>query len=72
MAEFVLAAGAAFWLGVLTAVSPCLMACNVAAITFIARRVGDPKHALFSGLFFVTGQALAYVVLAALLVSSLL
>ena len=72
MIDLVLAAGGAAWLGVLTAVSPCLMACNVTAITFIARRVGNPRHAFISGLFYVAGQALAYVVLAALLVTSLL
>ena len=53
MSDLFLAVGGAAWLGVLTAVSPCLMACNVAAITFIARRVGNPKHALLSGLFYV-------------------
>ncbi|HIA47022.1 MAG TPA: sulfite exporter TauE/SafE family protein [Candidatus Hydrogenedentes bacterium] len=72
MSEFALAAVAAFWLGVLTAVSPCLMATNVAAITFIARKVNEPKYALLSGMFYITGQALAYVVLGMLLVSSLL
>ena len=72
MSELALAAGGAFWLGVLTAISPCLMATNVAAITFIARRVDEPKYALLSGLFYVGGQALAYVLLSMLLVTSLL
>lgn len=61
-----------FWYGVLTAVSPCLMATTVAAITFIARRVDKPKYVLASGLFYVGGQAAAYVVMSALLVTSLL
>ena len=72
MSELALAAGGAFWLGVLTALSPCLMATNVAAITFIARQVGEPKYALMSGLFYTAGQALAYVLLGMLLVKSLL
>lgn len=72
MSELGLAAGSAVWFGVLTAVSPCLMACNVAAITFIARRVDKPKYVLLSGLMYTAGQALAYVVLGAVLVSSLL
>ena len=67
MSEFALAAGAAFWLEVLTAISPCLMAMNVAAITFIARKVNEPKYALLSGMFYISGQALAYVVLGMLL-----
>ena len=72
MSELALAAGGAFWLGILTAISPCLMATNVAAITFIARRVAEPKQALASGLFYIGGQALAYVLLSMLLVTSLL
>lgn len=72
MSEFVVAAGGAFWFGVLTAISPCLMATNVAAITFIARKVNQPKHALISGIFYAAGQALAYVLLGMLLVSSLM
>lgn len=72
MSDFALATGAAFWFGFLTAVSPCLMATNIAAITFIARKVNDPKYALLSGLFYIAGQALAYVVLGMLLVGSLL
>lgn len=72
MSEFALAAGGAFWLGILTAISPCLMAANVTAITFIARRVDRPKYVLLSGLFYTAGQALAYVLLSMVLVTSLL
>lgn len=72
MNDFALATGAAFWLGFLTAISPCLMATNIAAITFIARKINDPKYALLSGTFYITGQAIAYIILGAVLVSSLL
>jgi cytochrome c biogenesis protein CcdA len=72
MNEFIGAAGLAFWFGFLTAISPCLMATNVAAITFIARKINNPKYALLSGLVYIAGQALAYVILGFLLVSSLL
>ena len=72
MNEWWLAVGAAFWLGVLTSISPCLMATNVTAITFIARRIDKPKYVVISGLFYIAGQALAFVLLAALLVTSLL
>jgi hypothetical protein len=65
------AAGAAAWLGVLTSISPCLLATNVAAISFIARKVVRPRYVIASGLFYTGGQAAAFVALAALLVSSL-
>ena len=72
MSEWALALGGAFWLGVLTSVSPCLMATNVAAISFIARRVDRPRFVLLSGLCYTAGQSLAFVVLAAVLLTSLL
>ena len=72
MTEWWAAAGAAFWLGILTAISPCLMGTNVAAITFIARRVDRLGYVLLSGLFYIVGQALTYVVLAMVLVSGLI
>lgn len=66
------APAAAFWFGVLTSISPCLMATNVAAITFIARRIDNPKYVLLSGCFYIVGQALAFIILAMLIVGSLL
>lgn len=71
MTEWGLAAGAAFWLGVLTSISPCLLATNVTAITFIARRIDKPKYVVLSGLFYTAGQALAFVLLAMTIVTSL-
>ena len=64
--------GLAFWLGILTAISPCLMGTNVAAITFIARRVERLRYVLLSGLLYIVGQALTYVMLAVILVSGLI
>ncbi len=62
----------AFWLGVLTAVSPCPLAMNIAAISFIGRRVGAPRAMLASGLLYTLGRSAAYVALATLLVGGLL
>ena len=36
-----LALGSALWLGIVTSISPCPLATNVAAISFLARRVGQ-------------------------------
>jgi len=69
---FLLALATALWLGVLTSISPCPMAANIAAISFIGRRVGSPRQVLFSGLLYTLGRMLAYVVLAALIVGGLL
>ncbi|NUM52360.1 MAG: sulfite exporter TauE/SafE family protein [Candidatus Hydrogenedentes bacterium] len=72
MSEWLVAAGAAFWLGVLTSVSPCLLATNVAAISFLARRVDSIRFVLISCTCYIAGQAAAFVLLAMTLVTSLL
>ena len=41
-----LAIGSAVWFGILTAISPCPLATNIAAVSFIARRVDNPKAAV--------------------------
>lgn len=72
MSELILAAGAAFWFGVLTSISPCLLTTNVAAISFLARRVDSLRFVFVSCAWYIAGQAIAFVALAAILISSLL
>lgn len=72
MNEWVLAAGTALWLGILTSISPCPLASNIAAISFIGRRVDRPGYVLATGLFYTAGRALTYMLLAAVLVAGLL
>jgi cytochrome c-type biogenesis protein len=71
-AEWWLAFGSAAWMGILTAISPCPLATNVAAISFISRRVTNPRLALLTGLLYTLGRSIVYVAIAAILVSSLL
>ena len=68
MGDMLLSVGSAIWLGVLTSISPCPLATNIAAISFIGRRVGRPRAAVATGLLYTLGRTVAYVVLAALLV----
>ncbi len=72
MAEFLLAVVSAFWLGILTSISPCPLATNVAAISFVSRRVASPFKVFLTGLLYTGGRTLSYLVLGVLLVSSLL
>ena len=67
-----LAAGYAFWLGLFTAISPCPLATNIAAISFIARQVGNRRSVLASGLLYTVGRTATYVALGALLAAGLL
>jgi cytochrome c biogenesis protein CcdA len=55
--------GSAIWLGILTAISPCPLATNIAAISFIGRQLGNDRGVLISGLLYTAGRVLAYVVL---------
>jgi cytochrome c biogenesis protein CcdA len=71
-AASLVAVASAFWLGVLTSISPCPLATNIAAISFIGRRVGSPRRVFFSGLLYALGRTLAYLALGVLLVASVL
>ncbi|MBN2083486.1 sulfite exporter TauE/SafE family protein [bacterium] len=62
----------ALWLGVLTSISPCPLATNIAAISYIGRRVERPALVLLTGLLYTLGRTLVYVALAVLIVASLL
>ncbi len=72
MTELLLGIASAFWLGILTSISPCPLATNIAAISFVGRRVGSPAKVFLAGLLYTAGRALTYLVLGVLLVSSLL
>jgi cytochrome c biogenesis protein CcdA len=48
------------WLGILTSVSPCPLATNVAAISYIARHVGSPGTVLWYGLSYTAGRMVTY------------
>ena len=71
-ADWFLGLGSAFWFGLLTSISPCPLATNIAAISFIGRRVDRPHAVMGTGILYACGRTVVYVALAALLVSSLL
>jgi len=62
----------AFWLGILTSISPCPLATNIAAVSFISRNLGSSKKVLWSGLLYAAGRMLTYIAIAVLAVASLL
>ena len=67
-----LAIGGAFWLGVLTSVSPCPMATNIAAIGYLARNSHSRLAQLTAGLLYAIGRAVAYTLVGALIAWGLL
>ena len=62
----------ALWLGILTSISPCPMASNIAALSFLGRRVEDRGHTIVFGLLYTGGRMAAYVGLAFFVVGGLL
>ena len=69
MTEFMVGVGSALWLGILTSISPCPLATNIAAISYIGRKVGNSRQVFLTGLLYTAGRTLAYLALAVVLLS---
>lgn len=63
MPEWPLIAGA-LWLGVLTSISPCPLATNIAAVAFLARRSEQRSAVAWSSAAYIAGRMAAYTLLA--------
>jgi len=72
MDSYLVALGSAVWLGILTSLSPCPLATNIAAISYIGKRLDNPKAVLLSGLMYTVGRMITYTTLGALVVGSVL
>lgn len=68
MDSLLFAAGSAFWLGMLTSISPCPLATNIVAVSFIGRQVGSARRVFLSGLLYTFGRMFTYVVLGVVVV----
>ena len=69
MLQYLIASGSAVWLGILTSLSPCPLATNIAAMTFVGRNVKKPSAVLLSGLAYTLGRTATYCALGVVLVS---
>ncbi len=72
MDVFLLAAASALWLGVLTSISPCPLAGNIAAISFIGRKVSQTRQVLLVGLLYAVGRLISYLGLGVAVVGGML
>ncbi len=61
----------AVWLGILTSVSPCPLASNIAAVSFISRRITQRNTVFLSGILYTLGRSLTYIVLGVVIVKTL-
>ena len=62
----------ALWLGILTSISPCPLASNIAAVSFIIKKVDRTVYVLSSGILYTLGRVIGYTLLGILIASSLL
>lgn len=69
--EYALAIGSAFWFGILTSISPCPLATNIAAISFVGRKIGSAPAVLAAGVLYACGRTIAYASLGILLAGGL-
>lgn len=58
----------AFLLGLLTAISPCPLATNIAAVGFIGRNIENRKRVFINGLLYTLGRVLSYTILGVVLI----
>ena len=53
----------AFYLGILCSIAPCPLATNIAAVGFIGRKSGNKKAVIITGVCYVAGRILTFILL---------
>ena len=59
---------AAFFIGLMTAISPCPLATNITAIAYASKRIDNSKHTICVGFLYTLGRMFTYVLIASLIV----
>ncbi|MBU4342573.1 MAG: sulfite exporter TauE/SafE family protein [Candidatus Omnitrophica bacterium] len=62
----------ALWLGILTSINPCPLATNIAAISFLSKRIEHVKVVFWSGLAYTAGRMAAYAAIGFIIIFSIL
>ncbi|MFA6635582.1 MAG: aromatic aminobenezylarsenical efflux permease ArsG family transporter [Candidatus Omnitrophota bacterium] len=70
--EIIVSFGTALWLGILTSISPCPLATNIAAVSFLSKRIVHPFMVFLSALAYTLGRMTVYIVLGWVIINSLL
>ena len=72
MSEPLIAILSALWLGILTSINPCPLATNIAAISFLSKRIARARFVFWSGVFYTLGRMAAYAIVGFIIIYSLL
>jgi cytochrome c biogenesis protein CcdA len=70
--EMLISFGSALWLGILTSISPCPLASNIAAVSFLSKKIAHPALVFISGLAYTLGRMVSYAALGWIIINSLL
>lgn len=59
---------AAFFIGLMTAISPCPLATNITAIAYTSKRINNSRHTMLVSLLYTMGRMFTYTGIASLIV----
>jgi cytochrome c biogenesis protein CcdA len=59
----------AFWFGILTSISPCPLATNIVAVSYIGGQLSTQRWVFLAGVLYMLGRMLTYSILGMLLIS---
>jgi len=62
----------AVWLGILTSISPCPLASNIAAVSFLSKKIAHPALVFISGFAYTLGRMVSYAALGWIIINSFL
>ncbi|HNW81418.1 MAG TPA: aromatic aminobenezylarsenical efflux permease ArsG family transporter [bacterium] len=62
----------AIWLGILTSISPCPLATNIAAVSYLSKDISKKKSVMISSVFYTLGRMAAYTFVSAVIVVSII
>jgi cytochrome c-type biogenesis protein len=71
MTEYWIGIASAFWFGILTSISPCPLATNIAAVSYIGNKAGNIRAVAFAGILYAVGRTVAYTLLGIIIVAGL-
>ncbi len=69
--EFLFALISAIGLGILTSISPCPLATNIAAVSFLSKKIHHPRWVFLSGIAYTLGRMMTYAVIGTVIIFSL-
>ncbi len=68
---FLISVGSALWLGILTSISPCPLAANIAAVSYLGKIINSKIGSIFSGICYALGRVIVYTGIATIIIASI-